>query len=124
MVVVRSVTQWAQITVERWEEKITQLNIGDSNALINSFTNEVITGSNGDPELIKFTFEYYGRMVDMGVGRGVKASDRGSVDTRRQPKPWYNKTFAREMHKLAESLAKTYGMKAVTLITTEINNES
>jgi len=116
--ITQTVTDWARITVERWEEKITQLGIGDSNTLINSFTHEVITASNGNPELIKFTFQYYGRMVDMGVGRGVPLAE--VANSNRKPKAWYSKVFAREMHKLAENLAKAYGQRAVTLIVNEI----
>jgi hypothetical protein len=35
----------------------------------------VQTQANGNPELIIFTFEYFGKFVDMGVGRGVKIVD-------------------------------------------------
>lgn len=116
--VANTVADWARITVERWEEKVMQLGIGYNLDLINSFTHEVITASNGDPELVKFTFEYYGRMVEMGVGRGVPIAEVPSSN--RTPKPWYSKTFAREVHKLAEHLGKAYGQRATTLIVQEI----
>jgi hypothetical protein len=119
----QTVADWARITVERWEEKITTLKIGDSNTLLRSFTHQVISDSNGDPEMIKFTFEYYGRLVDMGVGRGVTAADVGVKETRRRPKPWYNKTFGREIHRLGELLAEAYGRKAVTIIVNQIEGK-
>jgi len=118
-----NIEQWAKITVERWEEKITQMKIGDSNTLINSFAHQVISDSNGNPDLIKFTFQYYGRMVDMGVGRGIKYSDVGIKETSRKPKPWYNKTFGREIYKLAEVLATAYGKKAVIVIVNTIEQK-
>ena len=119
----QTVAEWARITVERWEEKISQLGIGDSNALINSFTQQVITDSAGNPDLIRFTFEYYGKMVDMGVGRGVKATEIGNVETTRKPKPWYSKQFGREVYRLAEILAEAYGRRAVTIIIQNIEQK-
>lgn len=116
--------RWAAITIQRWEEKITTLGIGHDSILINSFTHQVISDSNGDPALISFAMEYYGRMVDMGVGRGVTLSDVGGNHHRRKPKPWYSKTLAREIHRLAEILAKAYGKKATMLIADTINTES
>jgi len=119
----QTVAEWARITVERWEEKISQLGIGDSNALINSFTQQVITDSAGNPDLIRFTFEYYGKMVDMGVGRGVKATDIGNIETTRKAKPWYSKQFGREVYRLAEILAEAYGRRAVTIIIQNIEQK-
>jgi len=117
----QTVADWARITVERWEEKITQLGIGNSTVLINSFTHQIISDSKGNPELIRFAFQYYGRMVEMGVGRGVPLAE--VPNSNRKPKPWYSKTFAREMYKLTEHLAKAYGQRAVTLIVQEITQE-
>jgi hypothetical protein len=117
----QTIADWAQITVERWEEKITQLGIGISGTLINSFTHQILTDSKGDPELIRFTFEYYGKMVEMGVGKGVPLAE--VQNSNRKPKQWYSKTFAREMYKLSEHIAKAYGQRAVTLIVQEITQQ-
>ena len=132
----QTVIDWAKITIARWEEKITQLRIGDSNTLINSFAHQVITDSAGNPDLIRFTFEYYGRMVDMGVGRGMPIGNRSTsqfwdaredngrlIKKNRKPKPWYSKPFGREVHKLGELLAQAYGQRAVAIIVNQIEQK-
>lgn len=106
--------QWAKITIQRWEYNITTLSIVNSRQLLNSFTQQVIKDANGDVSLIRFTFQYYGRMVEMGVGKGTTISEVES--SRRNPKPWYNKAFAHEVKRLAELLAEHHGRVAVTII--------
>jgi hypothetical protein len=113
---------WADIMIERWEQKIVAQGIGESRDLINSFTHQVITDANGDPTLIQFAFEYYGKFVDMGVGRGVKIGFSGQ--TNRKPKPWYSKTFAAQVYKLAELLAKKYAKKATIVIVEGIQEKT
>jgi len=115
---------WADIVVERWEQKIVTMGIGSTQDLLKSFTSQVITDSGGNPELIRFAFNYYGRMVDMGVGKGVKASDAGLSNTTRKPKPWYNKTFAAQVHKLAEILAEKYAKKVNLIIVETITDKT
>lgn len=105
---------WAQITIERWEEKIMQQGIGSSNTLINSFTHQVNTDSNGNPTLIIFAFEYYGRMVELGVGNGVPYAE--VEQSNRTAKPWYSQTLAREVKALAALLAQHFGTKATVVI--------
>lgn len=91
-----------------------QLGIGQTNELINSFTQQVISDANGNPELIRFAFNYYGTFLDMGVGRGVPLSEvQGS---NRRPKPWKNKVFAREIAIMAALLAEHFGRKATIFI--------
>ena len=114
--------QWATITIERWEEKITKLRIGHNNLLINSFTHHVIVDSAGDPAKIIFALNYYGRMVDMGVGSGVTIAQVGTPFTKRRPKKWYSKTLARELHLLAGFLARNYGRRASILIAENIRS--
>lgn len=108
---------WAEIVVERWEEKIMRLRIYRSGDLARSFTHHVIANANGNPELIQFAFAYYGKFVDMGVGNGVKYGDTGSGN--RKAKAWYSKTFFAEIEKLKIIMAEKYGLKAqMTIIDT------
>ncbi|WP_319228360.1 hypothetical protein [Draconibacterium orientale] len=105
-----TVEAWADIVIERWEQKIERLNIGSSGQLIKSFYHTVQTQANGNPELIVFTFEYYGKFVDMGVGRGVTIEE---VEfSNRRPKAWYSKVFFSQLEKLKELLAEKYARKA------------
>lgn len=98
---------WADITIRNWLAKILQLNLIDSKVLFDSFTVHIRKNSGGDPELVEFAFLYYGKFVDMGVGRG-----RPLDSTLRKPHPWYNKTFGREISKLRTILAEKYAEKA------------
>lgn len=109
---------WANIVIERWERKIERLGIGSTGALIRSFTQHVRSQADGRVDLIQFTFEYYGKFVDMGVGRGVKLD---MVETsNRRAKPFLSKTFFSQLEKLKDILVDKYGKKAQITIVNEI----
>jgi hypothetical protein len=113
-----TVEAWAKIVIERWERKIQQLKIYQTGKLVNSFTQFVNTQAGGNPDKIVFAFEYYGKFVDMGVGRGVKL---GEVETSsRKAKPWYSKTFWSQFEKLKEIMVDKYQIKGQMSIITEI----
>lgn len=108
------VKEWADIVIERWIRKISRLKIGNTNSLLKSFRHSVSNDANGDPAKVSFAFNYYGRFVDMGVGRGVRIDQ---VDqSNRKPKPWYSKTFINECNRLAQILADQYGKAAANSI--------
>jgi hypothetical protein len=109
---------WAKIVIERWERRIRQLKIRHTGNLLSSFHHYVNTQANGNPELIVFTFNYYGKFVDLGVGNGV-THDKIELSNRR-PKPWYSKTFYGQLMKLREILQEKYSEKAQFTIITEI----
>lgn len=112
---VEMLAQWAEIVIERWQRGISRPRRGrpavDTGHLLKSFTSQVVSDADGDPQKVVFTFAYYGRFVDMGVGRGVPIE---KVPTsHREPVPWYDKRFKAEVNKLAELLAERYGREAV-----------
>ena len=113
-----SVEAWAIIVIKRWESKIEQLGIGNTGNLAKSFLQHVFTQSSGDPEKIDFTFNYYGKFVDMGVGKGVKIGQSGKGS--RTAKPWYSKTFYSEVKRLGEILSQKYAYEAQTSILNNI----
>ncbi len=113
-----TVEAWADIVIERWEQKIERLGIMSTGALLRSFYHTVQTQANGDPELIIFTFEYYGKFVDMGVGRGVTVEQVESSN--RRPKYWYSKVFFSQLEKLKDILAAKYARKAQLEIITNV----
>lgn len=113
-----TVEAWADIVIERWETKIARLKIGHTGQLVKSFEHHVHTQANGIPELIIFAFEYYGKFVDMGVGRGVTVEDV-SFSSRR-PKPWYSKVFYSQLEKLKEILVEKYENKAQIAVLTNV----
>jgi hypothetical protein len=110
------VQAWADITLDRWLQKIDALKIHNTYELVNSFVHGVISDSGGDPERIEFAFKYYGKFVDMGVGKGISLADIGMRETKRRPKKWYSPVFYAEVKKLTLLLAQKFGrLGAVTI---------
>lgn len=107
---------WAEIVIEIWEQQVEKMDIKDTGALLDSFYHSVHTNSGGNPERIEFAFNYYGKMVDMGVGGNVSLQNRDAMKalgkSTRKPKPWYSDTFGYQLHKLGEILSEKYAKKA------------
>jgi len=124
---------WSDIVEERWLDKIHKLGIGQTGMLENSFRHQVITDGAGNPERIEFAFNFYGRFVDIGVGRGMQAGvtkdDPGYWDYRdfygqlniykRKSKKWYSNTLYAERQKLVRILADKYShIGTITVVET------
>jgi len=126
---------WAKITIIKWKRKLAINRIGDSGTLLKSFKYNVLASAQGNVLKISLLFEYYGRFVDMGVGKGIKIGDvKESITSRkifgkmlgnqRRPKKWYSKTFHAEVMKLSEIFAKEYGHRGVIAITENVSDKS
>jgi hypothetical protein len=128
---------WAQITIKRWRRKIDRLKIGlhSSGELFRSFQYNVLASSGGDVQKIEFAFRYYGKFVDMGVGRGTKLGDQPMsmgmrklsgkfLGMKRAPKKWYSKTFYSETQRLVEILQEEYGHRGQVIISENINDNA
>jgi hypothetical protein len=126
---------WAKITVKVWREKIVKLRIIDRSQLWQSFIHNVVSQTGGDVTKIEFAFLYYGKFVDMGVGKGVKIGDVKESATsrrlegkmlgnRRKPKKWYSKTIAAEVKRLAEIMEYEYSHKAALTIVENVMDSS
>lgn len=111
---------WAKMMVTIWQDKIATLNVRDSGELFKSFLSEVTMQAGGDTEKIVFSYNYYGRMVDMGVGRGVTKQGAGK-DSGRRAKPWYNKAWYHSMKVLTEKRAELYGEDFQIIIMEALN---
>ena len=129
--------KFADFVIEKWQTKIVTLGITDTRTLLNSFKADVFRDSNGNPEKIKFTFEYYGRFLDMGAFGKVKSFDwiwlkhakklaKANLETvkgSRKKYPWYSSVFARQVRQLADLMAKQYGYQSVTSIAEGVKKE-
>jgi hypothetical protein len=120
-----SLKAWAYITVKNWHQNLQKKKIGQSGDLDDSFKEEV---KGEEPnEVVTFLFNYYGKFVDMGVGKGVKMGDvkelsmsrrllgRNSV-TPRRAKKWYSKELSFQTYRLSKIMQEKYGRKAVGII--------
>jgi len=106
---------WASMMITIWQDKIAKLNVysgrkqkNGNKALFDSFESNLKVLANGDIYKIIHTFNYYGRMVDMGVGKNVKIANAGKGSGRRR-KPWYNKAYYSSVQKAVEFLIKANG---------------
>jgi hypothetical protein len=124
---------WAEIVIDNWLDKISKLNIGYSFQLERNFIHEIARGPNGVPTLISFSFPYYGKFVDMGVGKGVRLEDvksgasdyrAGEGGHRRRPKKWYSPVFYAEVQKLTRILAEKYALMGSLAIVENIDDNA
>lgn len=121
-----TIEAWAEITIKEWIKKIKVLGIGSTGQLINSFYHHVNTSANGNPEYVKFAFEYYGKFIDMGVGKGIKLEDRNMLansgaTTSRKSKPWYSSVFLVQVKILSQILSEKYANQAANMIVLELD---
>lgn len=111
---------WADIVVKEFIRKISALNISQTYNLVRSFEAHVYTAANGDPEKIIFAFEWYGKFIDYGVGRGVPLKTRDNQVaagmTKREKKPWFSDIFYKQLSVLRHLLAEKYATKTESLI--------
>lgn len=117
--------KWAEITIERWKERMKELKIHSSGELFNSFKAHVEHDANGNLAKIAFTFHFYGWYVNAGVGNGYKHGNGGNLiflkdwktnGKHRHAKPWYDKIYWREFNRLVAIAAEHYGELAAEQI--------
>lgn len=111
---------WSRIAVEKFQAKINKFSIGQTNNLAQSI--KYIR----HPDKVTFTFNKYGRFVDMGVGKGVTvggvkegrsvhAKALGQKNSRRAKK-WYSPTLRHQIIRLTEIMASELGRGAANMI--------
>jgi len=103
--------KWAQLTIEKWQYNLVQKNLIYSGDLLRSFEYTVAGEANGNTALISFAFNYYFRMLEMGVGRGRpfgSGKNRYGIFTR---------SLMHEVYRLSELVAEMYANAgAVTIV--------
>jgi hypothetical protein len=113
--------QFLDILIERLEKSIDKKKVGNSKTangmLIRSFRKAMFYSGNNMPKA-SVSFLAYGRMPDMGVGKGTSINDRvyvrqsgrqtGERNTRRR-KAWYSKTKAGQIMRFRELMVKQFG---------------
>ena len=126
--------KWAEIVIEKWEFNLANKNLINTGNLINSFTSLVTIEAASNTALISFAFEYYIRMMDMGVGNGVSRDGRDLLadsrrvygvqrGNRRKAIPVYSKIIYADIMRLGELLTKQYATVGVHAIVNEFEVE-
>lgn len=126
-----TVQAWAQYTIRDWWKEQGRKDIGITGRLGRSFKFTTMFDASGELVEVRFNFKFYGRFLDMGVGKGTKLSDvkenatsrrlegRG-IGNARRPKKWYNQPFYYNYNKLAELLAGKLAKSGQSLVIQEI----
>jgi len=117
----QTVEAWAEIVVKEWLAKARAMNVHDG-FLLNSFLSHVISNSNGDPARVKFAFEWYGNMVNWGLGKGVSVGNKETMQnsglTRRREKPFISDVFYKQLNVLRHILEQKQAMQMENFIVT------
>jgi hypothetical protein len=118
-----TIKAWADIVIQKFHAKITELKVYDKGNLDHSLIHEMLVNAGADIEKIEFAFKLYGIFVDMGVGKELSKGNSGSIDvqgedghwrgTARVPKEWFSKKYYGQVMKLREILLEQYS-KAIT----------
>jgi hypothetical protein len=97
----KEIQNTAERTTKRLVEYAKMMGVGVTGDLINSIRHEVTLNS------YEIKFNWYGRFVDMGVGRGVKLGDIKTLNglINRKPKRWYSIPAYSEAGMLRQKLA-------------------
>lgn len=100
--------QFVPIFTERLKRNLVENNIGHEGDLDESLMGT--TRKTGDGIMGELKFNFYGRFVDWGVGKGTTLMEAqsgiplsaGRLMSRRRPKPWFGKQYAHELQRLQE----------------------
>lgn len=114
------VARWAEIVIKEWMIQIQMLDIQETYALLDSFSHHVVKNSRGDVAKVWFVFNYYGKFVEMAVGRNFPIDFAKSPGNKREPKPWYTRTFMAQVHRLQDLLQQKYAEEAKRYIATNV----
>lgn len=118
---------WADNMLMLFDRKIRELDIHQGQ-LLNSLAAHIVWHSGGDVNKIRFAFNYYGRFVDAGVGRGVLLADRDALvlggKTNRRKKPWFTSVFYREIPGLRRLIEIRLGNTLPLIITRNIEDNA
>jgi hypothetical protein len=118
------IEMWADIVIREWVQQMKALGIGHSDALLDSFQHFITRSAGGDVSRIMFAFNYYGKFVEMRVGRGFTFDFAKSPRNKRDIKPWYTRTFMRQVHRLTELLQEQYAEDAQRVISSAVKETS
>ena len=119
---INTLNYWGRYTISDLQKSIRIKNIGRSHNLINSLKYNVHPESNGNAKII-FEFIYYGRLLDMGVGRGRKIEDIKSnravynaISQKNKNHKWLSKVAYTNIAALKNIMQEKYGEDVQNLI--------
>lgn len=123
-----TILYWARFTIADLQKSISSKKIGRTHSLINSLKYNYHEDSEGGGS-VNIEFNYYGKLLDMGVGKGRKYEDiknnrlvYKALEQKNKPHKWLNKTLYSQIASLKFVLAEKYGEDAANIIKERIAN--
>ncbi len=117
---------WGRYTLNDLQKSIRTKNIGRTHQLISSLAYS--NNSSGDETKLALEFNYYGKMLDMGVGRGRPLESVSSnrevyraIGQKNKSNKWFSKVAYTNIASLRKIIEEKYGEDASTIIT-ELSN--
>jgi hypothetical protein len=126
-----ALTEWAPWIHGRLLSEFSKMDIGVTEELLHSLGYKVFTQSGLDGGKYELSFLEYGRMLDMGVGRGVSSSiaanarayRKASDHKIRQAKKWYSKTTYGGLNRLIRMVIDGYQPAIINTIKTPMEGK-
>lgn len=125
------INEWMRRSIEYFQNAMDRSGVkSQAKVLYNSLLATAIKNSDGDLKVAIIRFNYYGRYVDMGVGKGVPIggqkektdflkyrNEKGQLHKyKRKPKKWYSRTLAGRVKTLSELLAEQFGIEVIHIL--------
>jgi len=120
-----TVEAWAEIVIKEWVKMAGVLGISPDDPLtVSRFQKFLSVQADGNVDRITFTFDFYLKFVNWGVGKGVTIDNRDTLvlsgSTTRRRKPWYDDVFPKQLYILGALLSERYGQRTVAMIKTQL----
>lgn len=118
-----TIAAWADIVIKVWHNKIIELGVWDKGSLDKSLLQELTRNAGGDIDKIEFSFNLYGKFVDMGVGREISKGNSGRLgfSPGRKSKPWLSRKFYGQIMKLKQLLVDRYSKEISQRLINNLN---
>jgi len=113
-------SEWAQVVIDQWRDRMAAMGIHDPYGNGKAFSYFLYASAGGDVGKIEFAYNYYLKFTDMGVGKGTT---KGSLSSARKQKPW-SANFLLEVKKLSNMLALSQAQQATLTIVQNISDNS
>jgi hypothetical protein len=133
----QTVEAWLDITLSNLRERVKELRIQDTGALLASIQGHLVSSAGDDVQRLSIAYAVYGQFVDMGVGRGMGAGlrkvnsqyatirdERGRLfNHARKARPWSSKELGRQTLRLSVLLSDYYGRTTLATLQAALPGE-
>lgn len=119
-----SVTAWSEITMKVLLQRMDALGFGSEAGHLRSSLMKgrlQVMNKGNDTYNIAFSFNLYGRFVDMGVGREFRRGNDGRTSSGRKPKEWLSRYWWAQFQRLREIMRERYAAASTEVVLGELS---